>query len=318
MNRAEWLGELNQNSIAERPWQKPGYRFRPMSQHTQEGHTFRAERPYFGWVDVLVQDVNLAMFTNNDDGVANIYHMFGPDAYERASVAAWLEIARQSRNVADVGSFSGLFAMLAQKAVPEAKVIAVEPNGAARARLMMNLVVNGLYPKLEVVPYAVSERVGVLSLHIGLGADLLDTGGSIVGSQAITTRTETVGVISLDALMQQSGFESVDLMKIDVEGAEIGALLGGQATLKHGPTLFLEIQGTKEFSGCWDILKSHGYRILGIDDEAVSLIPYDGSDPASWLERHIGNRVINYLCVAREEHVQTAELGISRIRSMMT
>lgn len=89
LNRTEWLAQLNAHSVSDRLWVKTGYRFRPMSQHSAEGHVYRAERPYFGWVHVEVDNINLTMFSNNDDGVAGVYHAFGPDAYESASVAAW-------------------------------------------------------------------------------------------------------------------------------------------------------------------------------------------------------------------------------------
>lgn len=226
-----------------------------------------------------------------------------------------VEISKKSRSILDIGAFTGLFGMLAQKAAPNASVIAVEPNGAVRARLMMNTVVNRLYPQLQVLPYAVAAEVGVLPLHIGLGADLLDTGGSIVNSNAHTTRTETVAVISIDALVQQKNLEGVDLIKIDVEGAEIGTLHGARKTIEQGPALFLEIQGAKEFSECWEILRPHGYRIFGIDDESIKLIPYDGSDASTWMGRYVGQRVMNFLCAVRPEHIDLAQVGLARIQA---
>lgn len=315
------LLKANMLSLQSRPWTQPGYRFRPVSQHDQAGHDFRAQHPYLGWVDVRVDDITLSMFSNSDDGVAMVYHAFGPDAYEGASVGAWTEIAKTAAAVADVGSFTGLFGMIAQLASPLASVIAIEPNPAVRARLFTNLFANGLYPQLKVSPMAVSNALGTLALHVAWGPDILDTGSSLnVPSNApawLPIRTEIVTAAPLDVILEQHNFATMDLIKIDVEGVEDIALAGARKTLAGHPTLFLEVQGSQKFVARHEILSSHGYQVSAIDDEEVRLIPYDGRPVEDWFSDHVGARVMNYLCVARPEHAALAARGLQRIREKM-
>ncbi len=319
-SKTETLNARNGASLAARPWKQPDYRYRPMSQHAQEGHDFRASHPFYGWADVRVDEISLTMYSNSDDGVAMVYHAFGPDSYEAASVAVWLEIARASTGVADVGAFTGLYGMLAQLAAPEAKVIHVEPNSAVRARLSMNLVANDLFGKIAVVPYAVAKEIGTLALHIAWGESILDTGSSLIAPNApdwLPVRTEIVTAAPLDMILPQHGLSAPDLMKIDVEGVEHIALAGLRQTLHSRPTLVLEVQGHDRFVACHAILAEYGYRIYAIDDDALSLIPYDGSGPQEWFARHVGARVLNYLCSTRDQHLVLAERGIQRIRALM-
>ena len=319
-SRAGVLVAMSEASLAARPWTQPGYRFRPASQHDQAGHDFRATHPYFGWVQARVGGLDFTMFSSNDDGVAMVYHAFGPDSYESASVAAWVSIAPTCTAVADVGSFTGLFAILAHRSAPNMSVIAVEPNSAVRARLYMNMVANGCYPSVKVAPYAVADAVSTLPLHVAWGPDILDTGSSLHAPSAsdVPVRSEIVTAAPIDVLMRQFGVSKIDLMKIDVEGLEEIALEGARETLAAGPTLFLEIQDAKKFVACYHILSKFDYRIMAIDDYAIGLVPYrDGEDVDAWFAANIGARVVNFLCVKRNDHLAFAEAGLARIRALV-
>ncbi|MFE1601954.1 FkbM family methyltransferase [Methylobacterium sp. ID0610] len=315
--RAGEIMAMSERALAARPWRQPGYRYRPMSIHDRACAQFWSQYPYAGWVHVQVDDVVVAMFMANDDGVALIYNAFGPDSYEAASVAAWVALARECRQIADIGAFTGLYTLLAHKASGEARVVTVEPNSASRARLYNNMVWNGC-DRSRVVPYAVSAEIGTLPLFVPMGADLLDTGASLNRSGAVS-RTEIVACAPVDAIMAQAGVTEPDLMKIDVEGLEEEALRGMSLCLRARPTLFLEVASAELLQRCHALLAPHGYRMWGIDDEGLTMTPpVEAEGIPGWFAQHGANRgALNYLCCAREDHLVLARRGIDRVHALL-
>jgi FkbM family methyltransferase len=60
------------------------------------------------------------------------------------------------------------------------------------------------------------------------------------------TQSETVAIDTLDAYCQKQGIEHIDLLKIDVEGHELGVLAGAEQLIRAGKVDLI----TFEFGGC--------------------------------------------------------------------
>jgi len=68
--------------------------------------------------------------------------------------------------------------------------------------------------------------------------------------------------ISIDGLIDNTGYPSPDIVKIDIEGGEVLAL-PGMAKLLHQkhPLVFLELHGPESAKSSWEHLIDYGYRI---------------------------------------------------------
>jgi hypothetical protein len=91
----------------------------------------------------------------------------------------------------------------------------------------------------------------------------------------IDTGTPTLGVVDIDVTAIDaelaSGRGAPDVVKIDVEGAEVQVLEGMRETLeRHRPALICEVHGTAP-EVC-DFLESRGYQLNAL--EAVESIRY--------------------------------------------
>jgi FkbM family methyltransferase len=139
----------------------------------------------------------------------------------------------------DVGAYQGLYTVYACRRAR--RVIAVEPNPMALAYLKVNVALNNCHNTI-VVPKAAGDRREVVKLRIPRPAKKghISTMASIVWSfkEALEIDVETD---TLDNIIDEVGLDTVDFIKIDVEGAEGLVVRGAEKTLKKAKALLIEI-----------------------------------------------------------------------------
>jgi FkbM family methyltransferase len=126
--------------------------------------------------------------------------------------------------VVDAGAYPGDYALFAARRVgPQGRVICFEPGAANRAVLERHIRRSGLQ-NLTVVPRGLWNQRATLRFR----ADgLASTAGAEDGGEAIE-------VAPLDDLLRELGVDRVDVLKMDIEGAEIEAIQGARETLARG------------------------------------------------------------------------------------
>lgn len=166
--------------------------------------------------------------------------------------------------VYDLGAAIGFFTVLAARKVgPEGRVLAFEPFGANFERLRHNVALNG-FLHVECHEVAVADAPGRATLQLGRAA----TQGRLTalpGTPASVGSGEVeVGVTTLDAVVA-GGHPPPDIIKMDIEGAEVEALRGASTVLReHRPALLMEMHGRAAEVAA--ILEPAGYRCSIIGD----------------------------------------------------
>jgi FkbM family methyltransferase len=149
------------------------------------------------------------------------------------------------------GTFLDLGANVGQYSIPLAKrferVIAVEPNPLALKVLHRNVQLNGLR-NVTIVAKAVSPYHGSVQLHEGR---FLTTWSTVPSSLP----SVSVEAITLDELLEESG--PLDLLKIDVEDAELEILRSLKGSLEKVSQVVIETQRAEVL----EILLKLGFKL---------------------------------------------------------
>lgn len=152
----------------------------------------------------------------------------------------------------DVGANVGFYSLLASTLVGSGKVFAFEPLPANINYLRKHLALNAL-ENVVVFEVAICDRIGSSFFQReGTGAmGRLQANGDL----RVTTTT-------LDSLLQEQKIAPPNHIKMDIEGAELKALLGAETCLRrHQPLLFLATHGDEIQRECCRLLQSWNFKI---------------------------------------------------------
>jgi FkbM family methyltransferase len=152
------------------------------------------------------------------------------EAQESAFVRSWL---KPGMSFVDVGANWGLFSLLAAKLVGQSgKVIALEPDPRVFLKLKSNIERNHL-EQVRGFQAAAADRETELVLAGHDGVHQNSGMSRLVESGGASSLTFTVPSRRLDLLLDEAGLDTVDLLKMDVEGAEHMVLAGMEDGLKR-------------------------------------------------------------------------------------
>ena len=267
----EAMARANGEALSNRPCAAPAYSFVPDAMHDDRFHALRREYPYFGYVGAKVEGVEpVAMLSNNDDRVAQCYFFYGHDAFETLSLRVWRRLAEGAGHVFDVGAFSGVYSLVAARANRGAKVYSFEPMERTFWRLVDNVRANRLSRRVEAFDLAASDEDGRADLNVFRGPRVLRSGSSLVAKEGQTVaQTQPVETARLDTFVGRQGIPGVDLVKLDVEQAEVRAIKGMAGLLgEHTPSVLVEIFSGKNLREIAGVLSPHGYSFAVLDDLA--------------------------------------------------
>jgi FkbM family methyltransferase len=236
---------------------------------------------------VVSFDNHLRLGVRFTDKIERTIYLYG--VYEFHATRAFVSLVKPGATVVDGGAHVGHYTLLAATRVGETgRVISFEPDPRNRARLERNVALNNL-THVNVRPFALFDSEGPVPFAQALEGD---TGtGTIDRSGQMTVLT-----VRLDDELERVGVERIDVVKLDLEGAEGPALIGARTLIERShPAVLFEvnrIQAADDLvtAPAIEILREYGYRLYAVEPTAGS--PYFaltelavGADPRPFAER---------------------------------
>jgi FkbM family methyltransferase len=164
-------------------------------------------------------------------------------------------LPRAGANVIDVGANVGSFTIY--HAAAGARVLAIEPNEGPHRRLIAAVAANNLGDRVTIVHAAIGARRG--------RARIVASGGMTVVGRAVPVEVEEpiddghVDVLPLDEVVSAHHASTIDLLKIDVESAEMEVLRGASATLARTRRVVLEYHSEELLAETRRLLTAAGF-----------------------------------------------------------
>jgi FkbM family methyltransferase len=200
-------------------------------------------------------------------------------SYEPKDFAMLLALVPRGATFVDVGANIGWYSVHVAVADPTARAIALEPIPSSFRWLSAAIASNRLG---NVVP--VNAAVGAERGEITLYVDSTISGAASAAPSTGQAGLEpiTCPVVTLDDVVAEHG-GTVDVLKLDIEGAELFALRGASRVLERNrPIVFCEMlrKLTRPFgyhpNDIIDLMRGHGYSCYRA--EAGRLIPFELMD----------------------------------------
>lgn len=251
------------------------------------------ERIYAATQTETVQEVaiplkkRLQVFTR-DIGVG--FPLLTTGKYEPLQTNLFLEYLHPGTTVLDVGANVGYYTVLASEKVgPKGVVFSFEPDPENFQLLKENLHLNSC-KNVQAEQKAVTNQDAEIEFTI----EATNKGESAVASENSKGKRYRIPGVRIDTFLPLQKVKKLDVIKIDIEGAEIQALQGMKQTIatSNSLTLFIEynpsrikLYGSKP-DDLLKLLEGLGFTLKTIIDETRSLkLPYSDENLAKTM-RH--------------------------------
>ena len=185
-------------------------------------------------------------------------HLCWVGSYERLMQNLVVSEVGRGDILFDVGANVGFYSLLAAGLVGSGKVFAFEPLSENVVYLRRHLHLNGIN-NVAVFELAIADQVGT--------AHFQDEESRAMG-KLTPGGNRCVAVETVDSLLAQGKIAPPTFIKMDVEGAELKALLGARVCFdKHRPKLFLATHGEQIHEECYRLLRGWHYQLRSIAKE---------------------------------------------------
>ncbi|MEE8119228.1 MAG: FkbM family methyltransferase [Gammaproteobacteria bacterium] len=204
--------------------------------------------------------------------------------YEAGTLATMAACLAPGDTVIDAGANVGLMSVFASRRVgASGRVFAFEPHGQTHTAMKKNLQINAC-TNVETFQQALGDQRGIATLF---EYDDHNRGTATMVARNSTAREIEVTVQTLDAFLEERGWPTIKLLKIDVEGWEVPIMRGAHRLLSgpSAPVVVFEhnmrISVSENHSRLDTLLELNQFALFRLQFGKETLSPLVSVDPAN-------------------------------------
>lgn len=181
---------------------------------------------------LLTLNAGMQVFVPHSGAGALIYYL---GQSEPETVKFFERYLRQGMVVLDIGAHLGEYTLRAGRIVGnQGHVYAFEPNSTLVEIVRQNIKHNGL-ENVTTVAVAIADQDGEMDFEIVSESSVSSLSSTVASSKHRVAETIRVKSLTLDAWWASIGYPEIDMIKIDVEGAEYLVFKGADKLLNQTP-----------------------------------------------------------------------------------
>lgn len=166
------------------------------------------------------------------------------------------------KTVVDLGANVGLSALYFLQQYPQAQVICVEPDASNFEMLQKNFAPEIKTGKVKALQAAAMGTDGFVSF---------ESADAKYNSRVTQNGTEkNIPSISMATLMQRTGISHIDVLKIDVEGAEKYIFSGNMEWLQKVDNILVETHSDEDHALCMQAFTQYNFKVEAVDADAAN------------------------------------------------
>jgi FkbM family methyltransferase len=174
------------------------------------------------------------------------------------------QLVTDAKTIFDVGANVGQSAKTYRRLYPLAQIWSFEPFPATYETLRHSVADDKFHP----VALALSDRISTTELNIGA----VSITNSLLRRQSDTGKTIEVQTDTIDHFCGERGIDSIDILKVDVEGAEDQVFTGANEMFSRGAirSVFVEVYFRPVYESMplfWELdarLNRFGFGLCGL------------------------------------------------------
>lgn len=218
--------------------------------------------------------------------------------YERQETGFVEKEIKPGQTVVDIGAHIGYYSLIFAKLVgPSGIVYAFEPDPTNFSILQKNIKLNG-YNNIVPINKAVTEKSGALNLYVSDGS---------AGDHKIYNSDENRKTLQIDGVALDDFFKDkkVDFIKMDIQGAEGGALKGMASLLENSKDIKVISEftpsGIKKYGmeprAYLELWQKLGFKLYNLNRKTRQIEDVDSLDNLLATYTVEGNKYTNLIAV---------------------